>query len=585
MQKTINVNLAGRIFYVEEDAYAALDGYLQDIKQHFHKFEDSSEILADIEARIAEQLLEQDRDNSRIVQKAAVDQVMQTMGKPSDFADAEDGLKEKTAEAHEHRTNGTKRLYRDGDDSILGGVASGTARYFDTDPLWIRILFVASVLLGGYGILIYIVLWIIVPKASTLSEKLEMSGNKITLESLEKSIKEKIIHNPKAKQGAKQVAEAVRPAVRTVRSGASLFLQTLLRLLGLALTVAATAGIIGLVVGGTAFVTGSTAAYTEFPIRDFLGLPQFYAALCALFFIAFVPLLLFLLAGLSLLALKSRFSRPAVVALIVLWVAAAAVAAGLTARHAPRFESYIQNQPAYQTKTIERPVTAFTKLRVSSGLQVQLMQAETPALTVTGVQSDLDRIHTDVSNDTLTVSSADAKHRWCLFCMHQRPRVTVTVPALTDISTENGARLQSDIFRVTMLRVKAQNASAVTLENIAGQSLELLAENASSLTVSGNTDALTARAQNASKIHAEELRARTATVEAENASRITVQPTQSLDARSQNSSRIYYRGTPLRVTGSASQAPETDSEPQPRSEPTPVVPPLPPIPPIDAPLQ
>lgn len=583
MQKTINVNLAGRIFYVEEDAYAVLDQYLQEVKHHFSKFEDSIEILADIEARVAEQLLEINKDGSNIVQKAAVDQVIQSMGKPSDFTDAEDGLKEK--HSHQQHSTGQKRLYRNGDDHILGGVASGIASYFDTDPLWIRILFVMSTFLGGYGILIYIVLWIIIPEATTPSEKLEMGGNKITLESLEKSIKEKIIHNPKTKQGAKQVAEAFRPAAGKVRGGVSWLVQTLLRLVGLAFSVAGAVGIAGLIIGGTAFVTGSTSAYTQFPFRDFLGLPQFYAVLCAAFFIAFVPLLFLLLVGTSLTTLRSHFSRPTIITLVVLWVTAAAVAAGLAAYNAPRFENYIQTQPAYQTKTTTRNIGSFQKVTIKNGLRVELVQADVPNLTVEAVQEDQDRMHTTTDNDTLIIAEEGRKNRgWCFFCMRPRPRVMLAVPNLTEIRLENGARLENSEFKIDILKITAQNGSGATLENISGNVLELNGSNASSLNVAGNIRELTVQAQNASVIHAGTLRADTVKASAENASRITVQAVQSLEAQAQNSSRIYYQGTPLKINGTASPAPDTNRALTGESDTDEVVPVLPtPQPPLPAP--
>lgn len=562
MQKTINVNLAGRIFYVEEDAYTALDQYLNEVKQHFSKFEDSAEILADIEARIAEQLLEGAKEANPIINKQAITQVIHTMGKPSDFTDAEDGLKEKPSGAqYDSSTTGQRRFYRNADDYILGGVASGIASYFDVDALWIRLLFVASTFLGGYGILIYVVLWIIVPKATTLSEKLEMSGNRITLESLEKSIKEKIIHNPKAKQGARQAAEAFRPAASKVGHGLSWLVQVLLRVIGLGFVVAATAGMIGLLIGGTAFVTGSTSAYTEFPLRDFLGLPQFYAAMFALFFITFVPLLFLLLGGLSLVALKSRFSRPAVIALIVLWATAASVTAGLAARNAPRFEAFMQDQPAYQVQNTDRTVSGYTKLAISNGLQVELIQAETPSLTVSAVQADQDRILTSVTNDTLTITKKDTQNRWCFFCMHPRPRITVTVPTLSDIRLENTTRLHSAEFTAPAVRIVAQNGSSADMQGLRSETIELLASNASSLTLSGTTKQLTVHAQNASVIHGENLKAETAKARAENASRITIQPTQRLEALAQNGSRVYYVGTPSQITGTASPAPDADRIP------------------------
>jgi hypothetical protein len=323
--------------------------------------------------------------------------------------------------------------------------------------------------------------------------------------------------------------------------------------------VAGAVGIAGLIIGGTAFVTGSTSAYTQFPFRDFLGLPQFYTVLCAAFFIAFVPLLFLLLVGTSLTTLKSHFSRPIIITLVVLWVTAAAIAAGLAAYNAPRFENFIQTQPAYQTKTTTRTLGPVQKVTIKNGLRVELVQADTPNLTVEAVQTDQDRIHTTTDNATLIIAEEGHKNGgWCFFCMTPRPRIVLTVPNLTEIQLENGARLQNSTFKVDILMITAQNGSGATLENIAGNSLELKASNASSFNVAGTIQTLTIQAQNASVVHAGSLRADTVKASTENASRITVQAVQSLEAQAQNSSRIYYQGAPLKITGTASPAPDTD---------------------------
>ncbi len=93
------------------------------------------------------------------------------------------------------RTNENKRLYRDGDNKILGGVAYGLANYFGIDPAIIRILFIVSIFIGGFGILAYLLLWISVPEAKTVGEKMNMKGYPLTLKNIEKYIKEKLPQN------------------------------------------------------------------------------------------------------------------------------------------------------------------------------------------------------------------------------------------------------------------------------------------------------------------------------------------------------------------------------------------------------
>ena len=93
------------------------------------------------------------------------------------------------------RINENKRLYRDGDNKILGGVAFGLANYFGVDPAIIRILFIVSLFIGGFGLLAYLILWISIPEAKTVGEKMNMKGYTLTLENIEKFIKEKLPQN------------------------------------------------------------------------------------------------------------------------------------------------------------------------------------------------------------------------------------------------------------------------------------------------------------------------------------------------------------------------------------------------------
>ena len=93
------------------------------------------------------------------------------------------------------RINENKRLYRDGDNKILGGVAYGLANYFGLDPAIIRVLFIVSLFIGGFGLLAYLILWISIPEAKTVGEKMNMKGYTLTLENIEKFIKEKLPQN------------------------------------------------------------------------------------------------------------------------------------------------------------------------------------------------------------------------------------------------------------------------------------------------------------------------------------------------------------------------------------------------------
>lgn len=187
MKKALKINLGGQIFHIDEDAYEKLKIYLDTISRHFSNITESKEIMNDIESRIAELLYGKMKDREQVISLKEVDEIIEIMGRPEEIA-ADDTMEEERPR-RDFRTN--RRLYRDPDNSVLGGVSAGLAAYFNVDILLIRILFIIfTVLGGGVPVLIYIVLWIAVPKAVTSAQKLEMRGEKVTVSNIERTVKE-----------------------------------------------------------------------------------------------------------------------------------------------------------------------------------------------------------------------------------------------------------------------------------------------------------------------------------------------------------------------------------------------------------
>ena len=189
MKKTFTINISGIIFHIDEDAYEKLQNYLAQIYNRFSTSEEGKEIIADIEARIAELFNEKLKDNKEVVSLADVDEVIKTMGNPNDFEDEdeEETGKESTRSKSNYKTG--KRLYRDPDSRVLGGVCSGIGLYFGVDPVFIRILILILTFLQ-VGIVVYIILWIAVPAARTTAQKLEMRGERVTVSNIERSFTE-----------------------------------------------------------------------------------------------------------------------------------------------------------------------------------------------------------------------------------------------------------------------------------------------------------------------------------------------------------------------------------------------------------
>lgn len=187
MNKTVSISLSGQVFQIDEQAYDKLKNYLENIRRRFATSDGGAEIIADIEARIAELFNEKLNDKKQVITLPDVEAMMLAMGKPEDFETP--GVESTEPSAP---TSGARRLFRDPDEKVLGGVCSGLSAYFGiNDPIWMRLLFIISPFItAGTALFIYIILWIIIPEAKTASEKLQMRGEHVNISNIEKTIRE-----------------------------------------------------------------------------------------------------------------------------------------------------------------------------------------------------------------------------------------------------------------------------------------------------------------------------------------------------------------------------------------------------------
>ncbi len=201
MNKTININLANMLFHIDENAYQKLQRYLEAIKRSFSGTKGSDEIIADIEARIAELFYEKMENERQVITMKEVDEVIAIMGQPEDYHIDEEIFEDRPAAGPQPRRSKVKKLYRDIDRKYIGGVCAGLEHYLGLDALWIRLIFLLlAVFAGGFGLIAYIILWILVPEAATTAQKLDMTGEPVNISNIERKVKE----------GFDEVADAVR---------------------------------------------------------------------------------------------------------------------------------------------------------------------------------------------------------------------------------------------------------------------------------------------------------------------------------------------------------------------------------------
>ena len=192
MKKTYNINLGGIVFHIDEDAYELLDKYLSNLRIHFSKEEGAEEIVHDMELRISELFSERLNEKNQVITLKDVEEIIAQMGKPEEFS--EDATQDTNEYIKEEKT--PKRLFRDPDNKVIGGVCSGIAAYFGWDVTILRILLIIlafPILWNGAFIikgivLFYIIAWIIIPEANTATDKLSMKGMKVNVENIGKTV-------------------------------------------------------------------------------------------------------------------------------------------------------------------------------------------------------------------------------------------------------------------------------------------------------------------------------------------------------------------------------------------------------------
>ncbi|TNE28862.1 MAG: PspC domain-containing protein [Bacteroidetes bacterium] len=325
MNKTININLAGIIFHVDEEAYAVLTDYLRKLKAQFNRQEGGDEIMMDIEARLAELFTERMGETRQVISLADVEATIEIMGQPEDYADPDaeeemNGSSSGQSTSSDYRTyRAPRRLYRDPDDNILGGVCSGLAAYMNTDPIWIRLAFVALVIGAGTGFWLYIILWIVIPEAKTTAQKLQMRGEKINISNIEKSVREelknvgeslnKLGKDGRIKKGGNRIANAVEELVETLLKIIGAILKFVFKLIGIAFLIIAVVVLVVLfsaAVGHGINIQGSNVGLTEIYSYITAFLPTGYSE--TFVWTAFVLLLIAPIVGLITASSKILFN-------------------------------------------------------------------------------------------------------------------------------------------------------------------------------------------------------------------------------------------------------------------------------------
>ena len=227
MNEVKHIHIGRQQFTVSVEAYSELKHYLEAITKKVG--ESGADVAEEVELRMAELLTQRGVTPEKVMLPADVKFLKSQLGEPSDFT--EDGDKDSETEKMDDGT--TKRLFRDPDNAMLAGVAAGLAKYFNLEVTAIRMLFIVLTIFGGSGVLIYLLLWLLVPEAKTTSDRLSMQGKPATIENL-KQVVERADLPGAARRGGSVAAKVV--------AGAG---KVLLFVVGLPLALGAGVGLLG----------------------------------------------------------------------------------------------------------------------------------------------------------------------------------------------------------------------------------------------------------------------------------------------------------------------------------------------------
>ena len=353
MNKTVNINLGGMFFHIDEDAYQKLTRYFEAIKRSLSKSSGQEEIIKDIEMRVSELLNEKQKSEKHVVGLKDVDEVIAVMGQPEDYIIEEDNASQKF---NDYSPRASKKLYRDKEKGTVGGVATGLGHYFGIDAVWLKIMFLIFVFAGfGTGILAYLILWIVTPEAVTTSEKLEMTGEPVTISNIEKKVREEFDNVSGKFKNADydKLGNQVRSSAEKVGNSLGDFIMTIFKIfakvLGVILILMGLFILVSLFIG--VFTLGSSA-FIDFPWQNFIEAGNFadypiWVFGLLMFFAIGIPFFFLTVLGFKLLSpTVGSIGNIAKYSLLALWLISIAILISIGVKTA--------TQVAYDGKTVQK---------------------------------------------------------------------------------------------------------------------------------------------------------------------------------------------------------------------------------------
>ena len=356
MNKTVNINLGGLVFHIDEDAYKKLTHYFEAIKQSLSNTSGQDEIIKDIEIRISELISEKHTSDKQVISLREVEEIISIMGQPEDYRI--EGDEPINAEPIYINNKITKKLYRVEENAAIGGVLAGLGHYFGIDKAILRVILLIMVFAGGTGVVAYIILWIAMPAAKTTSEKLEMRGEPVTISNIEKKVREEIdtlseklksTDFDKMRQQMKSNSEKFNA---NFKGYLEVFFNLITKVIGALMILSSLGVLVVFFIGVLAF---GTTNFPDFPFHSFVELgnftdyPVWFFGL--LFYLAVsIPSVFVLLLGIKIIAPNSKsIGSIAKYLLLAIWIIAIGILISIGVKQA---SEYAYDGRVYEKQTI-----------------------------------------------------------------------------------------------------------------------------------------------------------------------------------------------------------------------------------------
>ncbi|MFY0673278.1 MAG: DUF2807 domain-containing protein [Bacteroidia bacterium] len=333
MNKTISINISGLVFNIEEQAFEKLKKYLDSIKTYFKNEEGGSDIIADIEARIAELFQEKLNEDKTVVTEIDVDSIISNLGQPQEMMEEEDLESEPRQEQNQQQEyrQYEKKIYRDADEKVIGGVCAGLGHYLGLDALWVRLIFILiTFLLPGTGVIIYGILWAIVPEALTTTEKLKMKGKPVNVSNIEESIKKgfknigddlnEFVNDPENKKRIQKGTNKITEVIQMIVSAIGTLIKIVAKIIAISFIVIAVSIIIGLSIAFFSSVSIFGFVFNDLVSVVFPGPWHASLLLITILLVVAIPLVVSLIRGFQLLLKQGSIPKPILITTFVVWL-------------------------------------------------------------------------------------------------------------------------------------------------------------------------------------------------------------------------------------------------------------------------